>query len=47
MRLWTAMQWRVMDCMLPNGREVEMVDVPGHRDYLKPTILVRPPPPPD
>jgi translation elongation factor EF-1alpha len=35
------MEWRVVDCTLNNGREVELVDVPGHRDFLKTTVLVR------
>jgi translation elongation factor EF-G len=39
------MNLHVRDCTLNNGREIELIDVPGHRDLLKTTVLVRSPPP--
>jgi translation elongation factor EF-1alpha len=41
-----AIDWSVKECTLASGREIEIVDVPGLRDFNKNAFVVRSPLPP-
>jgi hypothetical protein len=38
---YTAIDWSVRECTLDSGRGIEIVDVPGHRDFNKNAFIVR------
>jgi translation elongation factor EF-1alpha len=40
-RARAAINWSVRECTLASCREIEIVDVPGHRDFTKNVFVVR------
>jgi translation elongation factor EF-1alpha len=36
-----AVNWKVKECTLASGREIEIVDVPGHPHFNKNAFIVR------
>jgi hypothetical protein len=38
-----AITWKAKECRLTSGREIEVVDVPGHRDFNRSAFIVRAP----
>ncbi len=38
-----AIEWKAKECRLTNGREIEIVDVPGHCDFKRSAFIVRAP----
>jgi hypothetical protein len=39
-RVRAAMHWSIRECTLASGREIEIVNVPGHCDYINNTYVV-------